>query len=62
MGAHQLALVTRQPVRARRADLAVVIDRQLLGWLCIRGTSRTTLWEFTGKFIVEDMGSVGEHG
>ncbi len=62
MGAHQLALVPRQPVRAGRADLAVMINRLLLGWLCLRGTGHTTLWEFGGKFIVEDMGPVGEHG
>ena len=62
MGAYQLALVAGKAVGTGRADLAVVIHRQFAGGIFGRGADRTTLWEIAGKFIVENVGSVGEHG
>jgi hypothetical protein len=43
MGAHQLALVSGKAVRAGGADLAMVVDRQIVCGLCLRGANRTTL-------------------
>jgi hypothetical protein len=62
MRANQLALVARQPVRTGGADLAVVVDRRFFGSLEAGRARCTTLWEIAGKFIVENAGSVGEHG
>jgi hypothetical protein len=62
MGADQLALVSGEPVRTGRADLAVVVDRWFLGGLDAGGARRTILRKFGRKIAVEDVGSVGEHG
>ena len=62
VGAYQLALVACQPVRTGGADLAVVVDRGIFSRLDTGGAYRTTLWEIANKFIVENTGSVGEHG
>jgi len=62
VGAYQLALVAGKAVGAGGADLAVVIHGQFAGRFFRRGADRTTLWEIAGKFIVENVGSVGEHG
>ncbi len=62
MRADQLALVARQAVRTGGADLAVVVDRRLLGGFEAGRARCTTLWEIAGKFIVENAGSVREHG
>ncbi len=43
MRAHQLALVAGQAVRAVGADLAMVVDRRLLGGFCSGGAKHTTL-------------------
>ena len=43
VGADQLALVTYQPVRARGADLAMVVYWRLVGGFCYRGANHTTL-------------------
>ena len=43
VGADQLALVTCQPVRARGADLAMVVYGWLVGGSCCRGANHTSL-------------------
>jgi hypothetical protein len=62
VGANQLALVAGKAVGTGGADLAVVVDGGIVGNLDAGGASHTTLWEIPGKFIVEDMRPVGEHG
>jgi hypothetical protein len=62
VGAYQLAFVAGKAVGAGGADLAVVIHGQFAGGFFGRSADRTTLWEIAGKFIVENVGSVGEHG
>lgn len=62
MGADELALVACEAVRTGGANLAVVVDRGIVGSLDPSRACRTTLWEIGSKFIVKDMGSVGEHG
>jgi hypothetical protein len=62
MGAHELAFVAGEAVRTGRADLAMVVDRGIVGCLDGGGADRTALWEIAVKFIVEDVGPVGKHG
>ena len=62
MRADQLAIVAGEAVRTGGADLAVVIDRGIVGSLDAGRARRTTLWEIAGKFIVKNAGSTGEHG
>ena len=62
MRADQLAFVSGEAVRTIGADLAVVIDRGIIGSLDSLRARRTTLWEIAGKFVVENAGSAGEHG
>ncbi|MGC1425055.1 MAG: hypothetical protein WA354_23665 [Terracidiphilus sp.] len=62
MGANELALVACEAVGAGGADLAMVVDGSIFGCFDGAGAGRTALWEITGKFIIKDVGSVGEHG
>ena len=62
MRAHQLALVPGEPMRTCWADLAMVIDRQLLGGHGASRAKRTTWREIGRKIAIKNVGPVGEHG
>ena len=62
MGANELALVACEAVGAGGADLAMVVDRGIFGSLDAAGHAAPLCGKFGSKFIIKDMGSVGEHG
>lgn len=56
--------MAREAMGTGGADLAVMIDGCIVGWIC--GADRSGLPEIRGNFIgnlmIEDVGSVGKHG
>jgi hypothetical protein len=57
--AHQLALVPRQTMRTRRANLAMMVHRRAVQF---RRTNLSVARKIRGNFIIEDTGPLGKHG
>src|SRR3954469_22180152 len=57
--AHQLASMSRQTMRARRADLAVMIYG---GFVRIRRANHTIAGGTRSNLIIENTGPLGKHG
>ena len=57
--AHQLALVLRQAMRTRGANLAMMIHWRLIG---VSRTNLNVQRRIRRNFVIEDAGPLGKHG